>query len=96
MPPPHTAAPNSRGNAHSPGTTYPPTVAPIMDHDPRQSRADAAPLRTEGTGWDVGYAALFLASDAARWSTGVCLPVDAGLTVVHPGTFTPMSQQTKY
>ena len=49
-----------------------------------------------GSGWDVGYAALFLASEEARWITGICLPVDAGLTSVHPGTFTPMNQQTRY
>ena len=90
------AADNIRVNAIAPGLVYTPMVAPRMDDDLRQSRADAAPLKTEGTGWDVGYAALFLASDEARWITGVCLPVDAGLTVVHPGTFTPMSQQTKY
>lgn len=37
-------------------------------------------LQTEGTGWDVGNAVLFLASDEARWITGVVLPVDAGAT----------------
>jgi len=31
-----------------------------------------------GTGWDVANAALFLASDEARFITGVCLPVDGG------------------
>ena len=31
-----------------------------------------------GTGWDVAYAALFLASDEARFITGVLLPVDGG------------------
>jgi hypothetical protein len=29
-----------------------------------------------GSAWDVGYAALFLASDEARFISGVCLPVD--------------------
>ena len=90
------AADNIRVNAIAPGLVYTPMVAPRMNDDLRQYRTDAAPLKTEGTGWDVGYAALFLASDEARWITGVCLPVDAGLTAVHPGTFTPMSQQTRY
>ena len=37
------------------------------------------PLRaTMGTAWDVAYAALFLASDEARFITGVALPVDGG------------------
>lgn len=33
-----------------------------------------------GTGWDVAYAALFLASDEAGFITGVELPVDGGST----------------
>ncbi len=90
------AADNIRVNAIAPGLVYTPMVAPRMNDDLRQYRADAAPMKTEGTGWDVGYAALFLASDEARWITGICLPVDAGLTAVHPGTFTPMNQQTRY
>jgi NAD(P)-dependent dehydrogenase (short-subunit alcohol dehydrogenase family) len=31
-----------------------------------------------GTGWDIAYASLFLASDDARFITGVILPVDGG------------------
>ena len=31
-----------------------------------------------GSAWDVANAALFLASDEARFITGVCLPVDGG------------------
>ena len=31
-----------------------------------------------GTAWDVAYAALFLASDKAKFITGVVLPVDGG------------------
>jgi NAD(P)-dependent dehydrogenase (short-subunit alcohol dehydrogenase family) len=31
-----------------------------------------------GSAWDVAYAALFLASDEARFITGVLLPVDGG------------------
>jgi len=31
-----------------------------------------------GTGWDVAYAALFLASDEAQFITGIELPVDGG------------------
>ncbi len=42
-------------------------------------RAAKVPLRGEqGTAWDVAYAALFLASDEARFITGVELPVDGG------------------
>ena len=31
-----------------------------------------------GTAWDVAWAAVFLASDEARFITGVMLPVDGG------------------
>ena len=43
-------------------------------------RRDAqVPLRGKmGSAWDVAYAALFLASDEARFITGVALPVDGG------------------
>jgi len=34
--------------------------------------------KTMGSGWDVANAALFLASDEARFISGVCLPVDGG------------------
>jgi len=38
------------------------------------------PLGKMGTAWDVAYAALFLASDEAKFITGVALPVDGGET----------------
>ena len=87
---------NIRVNAIAPGLVYTPMVAPRMDDDLRQYRRNSAPMQVEGTGWDIGYAALFLASDEARWITGIVLPVDAGLCAVHPGTYSPMGQQTRY
>lgn len=36
-----------------------------------------------GTGWDVGYAALFLHSDEAKFITGIGLVVDGGEEVSH-------------
>jgi NAD(P)-dependent dehydrogenase (short-subunit alcohol dehydrogenase family) len=42
-------------------------------------RNASVPLGHEmGTAWDVANAALFLASDEARFITGVVLPVDGG------------------
>jgi NAD(P)-dependent dehydrogenase (short-subunit alcohol dehydrogenase family) len=42
-------------------------------------RNASVPLGGEmGSAWDVANAALFLASDEARFITGVCLPVDGG------------------
>jgi len=44
-----------------------------------RARDAQVPLgRKMGTAWDVAYAALFLASDEARFVTGVLLPVDGG------------------
>ena len=42
-------------------------------------RTSRVPLRKRmGTGWDVAYAALFLASDEANFITGIGLLVDGG------------------
>jgi NAD(P)-dependent dehydrogenase (short-subunit alcohol dehydrogenase family) len=46
----------------------------------RERRKRAAPLGTEGTGWDVGWGAVYLASDEARWVSGHVLVIDGGLT----------------
>jgi NAD(P)-dependent dehydrogenase (short-subunit alcohol dehydrogenase family) len=82
-----------RVNCIVPGLLYTPMVAPRMDADLREVRREAAPLHTEGTGWDVAWAAVFLASDEARWITGVALPVDAGLLVTSPVTYQRLGQQ---
>lgn len=42
------------------------------------ARNAVVPLGKMGTAWDVANAAVFLASDEARFITGVCLPVDGG------------------
>jgi NAD(P)-dependent dehydrogenase (short-subunit alcohol dehydrogenase family) len=39
-----------------------------------------APMKKMGDAWDVAHAAVFLASDEAKYITGVLLPVDGGLT----------------
>ena len=84
-----------RTNCIAPGLVYTPMVAPRMDDDLRQVRSSAAPLRTEGTAWDIGNAALFLASDEARWINGVILPVDAGLVATSPVTYQTLAQQVR-
>ncbi len=70
-----------RVNCVAPGMVYTPMVySRGMSEQMRESRRNRSLLKTEGTGWDVGEAVLYLASDAARWVTGVVLPVDAGAT----------------
>ena len=82
-----------RVNCIAPGLVYTPMVAPRMDDDLRRIRRQAAPLGTEGTAWDVAWAAVYLASDEARWVTGVTLPVDAGLLTTTPVTYNRLDQQ---
>lgn len=55
-----------------------------LDAETRKLRRDVAPLGTEGTAWDVAWAAVFLASDEARWISGTVLPIDAGLLAATP------------
>jgi NAD(P)-dependent dehydrogenase (short-subunit alcohol dehydrogenase family) len=45
-----------------------------------RARDAQVPMGHMGTGWDVANAALFLASDEARYVTGIELVVDGGLT----------------
>ena len=82
-----------RVNCILPGLIYGPMTAPRMDEEIRRKRREAGALGTEGTGWDVAHAALFLASDESRWVTGVALPVDAGFLVMSPTTSVRLAQQ---
>ena len=43
------------------------------------------PIKRQGDGWDVAWAAVFLASDQAKFITGVCLPVDGGHSITLAG-----------
>lgn len=69
-----------RVNCIAPGPVYTPLVAENMTPERREARRLSVPLETEGTAWDVAWAAVYLASDEARWVTGVVLPVDGGIT----------------
>jgi NAD(P)-dependent dehydrogenase (short-subunit alcohol dehydrogenase family) len=78
-----------RVNAIAPGHLTTPMVSSVSGAGPRaeyfhQLRSEAGLLGTAGTGWDVAWAAAFLASDEARWITGVTLPVDSGVLSITP------------
>jgi NAD(P)-dependent dehydrogenase (short-subunit alcohol dehydrogenase family) len=83
-----------RVNAIAPGHITTPMVHSVTPQGPRADymdklRAEAGLLGTPGTGWDVGWAACFLASDEARWITGVTLPVESGVLSVTPLMMAP-------
>jgi NAD(P)-dependent dehydrogenase (short-subunit alcohol dehydrogenase family) len=83
-----------RVNAIAPGHITTPMVMSVSAPGPRaefmnQMRSQAGLLGTPGDGWDVGWAAAFLASDEARWITGVTLPVESGVLSVTPLMMAP-------
>jgi len=50
-----------------------------------------SPTGKQGEPWDIAYAALFIASDDAKYVTGTTLIVDGGLT----GTMRTWSPEAK-
>ena len=83
---------NIRVNCIAPGHIHSPMVARHTSQEMLDLRRRAGPLGIEGTPWDVAYAALFLASDEARWVSGATLPVDAGLLAATPLAMHPHLQ----
>lgn len=75
-----------RVNAVAPGFVYTPVVYGNnrLPDGIREQRREMGVLKTEGTGWDVGYGVLYLASDEARWVTGQTLAIDAGVSTISP------------
>ena len=71
------AADNIRVNCIMPGLMWTPKVA-SGSTGMRETRRSSTPLPVEGQSWDIGWAALYLASDEARFVTGIVLPVDGG------------------
>ncbi len=73
-----------RANTIMPGIMDTPHVAQSIARyhgDPAAmgaKRAASVPLGRQGDAWDVAWAAVFLASDQARFITGIELPVDGG------------------
>ena len=80
----HYGRDNVRVNCIAPGHIYSPMVARHTSEELLELRRKAGPLGFNGTPWDVAWAALFLASDEARWISGITLPVDAGLLAATP------------
>jgi len=74
-----------RVNCVAPGPVFTPMVYQSgMSEKARDARVRASVLGIEGTGWDVGNAVRFLASERARYITGQTLIVDGGVTLLGP------------
>lgn len=69
-----------RVNAVVPGFIDTPMFRKATDSDPdrRKRIIEHTPMRRFGTSQDVGWACVYLASDAASFVTGVSLPIDGG------------------
>ena len=78
------AAQGIRANAILPGAIETPLIYKQIAgqyksvEEMREARNRAVPTGRMGTAWDIANAAVFLASDAAGFINGVCLPVDGG------------------
>ncbi|WP_221390057.1 SDR family NAD(P)-dependent oxidoreductase [Dyadobacter sp. NIV53] len=74
---------NVRINAVAPGFIETPMMLTAMNGDPsrRDKAMDRTPMGTWGKPDDVGWAVVFLASPAAKFITGVSLPVDGGNSI---------------
>jgi NAD(P)-dependent dehydrogenase (short-subunit alcohol dehydrogenase family) len=78
---------NIRANAILPGSMNTPMVVKLLKEDYSEDdvekmieiRNNRCPMKKTGDAWDVAYAALFLASDEAKYITGTKLVVDGGL-----------------
>ncbi|MEZ5410626.1 MAG: SDR family oxidoreductase [Acidimicrobiales bacterium] len=74
-----------RVNCVAPGPVRTPMVGgEAMDPAVAERRRQASVLGVEGTGWDIGAAVRFLASDEARYITGQVLVVDGGASIRGP------------
>jgi NAD(P)-dependent dehydrogenase (short-subunit alcohol dehydrogenase family) len=72
-----------RVNAIAPGFIYSEMTAKALDSDPERKAKvfGRTPMGIMGQPTDIGEAAYFLASDAAKFITGVILPVDGGNSI---------------
>ena len=71
-----------RANCIIVGPVHTPMVhARGMSEELRKRRRQSSPLGIEGSGWDAGHAAVYLASGEARYVAGVELPVDGGVYI---------------
>jgi NAD(P)-dependent dehydrogenase (short-subunit alcohol dehydrogenase family) len=73
-----------RVNALAPGPVPTPGANAVITPEGWEARKARTPLRRIASAEDVGAAAVFLASSAARAITGVTLKIDGGITIAGP------------
>lgn len=72
-----------RVNAIAPGFIYSDMTAKALDSDPERKAKvfGRTPMGMMGQPEDIGNAAMYLAGDAAKYVTGVVLPIDGGNSI---------------
>ncbi|WP_105440911.1 SDR family NAD(P)-dependent oxidoreductase [Neorhizobium sp. T25_13] len=86
------AAKGIRANAILPGVMDTPHIQKQISgyygsaEEMKAKRHALSPMKRQGDGWDIAWASVFLASDEAKYITGVELPIDGGLHVTVSGS----------
>nr|WP_250813829.1 SDR family NAD(P)-dependent oxidoreductase [Neorhizobium tomejilense] len=86
------AAKGIRANAILPGVMDTPHIQKQISgyygspEEMKAKRDALSPMKRQGDGWDIAWASVFLASDEAKYITGVELPIDGGLHVTVSGS----------
>jgi len=72
-----------RVNAIAPGFIDTPMFRQVTEKDParQQKILGHTPMKTFGNPEDIGWGAVYLCSDAARFVTGTCLMIDGGFSI---------------
>ena len=73
-----------RANTVAPGHIVTPLSQGLLGDGARAARRKVNTLGVDGDAWDIAAVALFLASDEARFVSGVLIPVDGGVVQTGP------------
>ena len=73
-----------RANSISPGFVSTPATDKAVDAEGKAWQVGTALIQRPGTGEDIAYMPLYLASDESRYMTGQTLVLDGGLTAQSP------------
>jgi len=74
---------NVTANCIAPGFIASP-MTDVLNEAQRAATLAKIPANRLGSGDDIGAAAVYLASDEARWVTGLMLPIDGGFLAIRP------------